>query len=376
MGRRIHTSENGQGFAIPLSPSPELDYDRAFAAADRAFELFFKDGRPVSSPPAVLLAELGMPGEEAPDRANRQAIPFLTRWLIEKSHSLRYTDPQEMLHWALLSRLAAEGCSSEAAGSRAKRADLRADAEAQLSSSLRVLGRIEEAEGCLQTAWRELERGTGDVEVRATLLSKTASLLTLKKEFQLAGDLSAAASTIYRELGMRHRSAVAKVTGAIATLYSGDPESASRTLLTTLGDIDADEDPTLPLVVRTNLARCYVDLGEPAKALATHRGGERSRHEVEPLIGLRQSWLEGVLMSSLQEGSAAARILGRVRHGYVERKLAREAIVVTRDLVRTLEDLGEKQEAWTLLDETAAWIRQMTFGPATRQFFDELCATG
>ncbi len=365
-----------QGSETPLTPNAELDYERAFAAAERTLGFFLADGKPLAGPPGALLAELGLPGAAASDRANRLAIPFLTRWLIEKSHSLRYTDPREMLHWALMGRLAAEGCSAVATGSEAKRADLRADAEAQLSSSLRVLGRIEDAESCMRTAWRELERGTGDAEVRAMVFSQTTSLLTLQKEFQLAIDLSAAAASTYLELGMKNRSAIAKVTGATALLYSGDPERASRILMGTLHEIDSEEDPTLALVVRNNLARCYLDLGEPAKALTIHRGGQEIRQDLEPLILLRRDWQEGLLLHSLGEGTAATRTLGRVRRGYVERRLAREAIVVTRDLVRTLAEIGEGERASSLLEETAEWMRGMSFGPETWQFFDELRAAG
>jgi tetratricopeptide (TPR) repeat protein len=387
--RRLRALDSGHPLARPsrlrdpdaqIFSAPEFDYSRAFANAERTLDFFLDRGQPVDAPPGVLLAELGLPRaglDEAagPLSANRLAIPFLTRWLVEKSHCLRYSSAQEMLHWALMGRLAADGCSPQAAGNEAKRSDLQAAAEAQLSTALRVLGRVAEADECMRNAWTHLERGTGDPEIRATVLGKTTSLLTLQKDFQLAIDLSFEASTTYEQLGMWHRSAVARVTGAIAMLYSGHPERASHALQQALPEIDPQEDPTLLHVTRHNLIRCYFDLGEPAKALAAHQSWPRVRHNLEPLILLRMDWQQALLREALNDRASAARMLGQVRRGYVERRLAREAIVVTRDLVRTLEELGERDRASCLLDETADWLQRMGFGLETSQFFAELRAT-
>jgi len=269
--------------------SPPPDYSGAFDNAERTLDFFLDHGQPVDSPPGELLAELGLPAAErgGARSAARLAIPFFTRWLVEQSHSMRYSNPQKMLDCAIVARISAEGCSPQAAGNQAKRADLQAAAQAQLSTSLRVLGRVAEAEECMRSAWAQLERGTGDPEVRATVLGKTTSLLTLQKDFQLAIDLSIEVSATYAHLGMWHRSAVAKVTGAIAMLYSGRPEQASRALQQALPEIDPREDPTILHITRHNLVRCYIDLGEPAKALAAYQGWPSIRHRFEPLIRLR-----------------------------------------------------------------------------------------
>lgn len=362
----------------PLVLSSEVNYDRAFAAAERNLEFFLVEGRPVTGPPGRLLAELGPFEEEGArsgDPAHRLAIPFLTRWLIEKSHSFRYSDPAEMLHWALMARLAGAGCSSNAAGNQAKLADLRARAEAQLSNALRVTGRIGEAEDCMKTAWDELARGTGDPELRATIFLQTTSLLILQKNFQLATDLSLDASLAYEDLGSRHRSAAAKVTGATAVLYNGDPEGAADILQQALPQISLEEDPNLLVVTRHNLVRCYIDLGLPAKALAAHQRLQRVRLDIEPLILLRMDWHEALLLGMLQDPRASAQLLSRVRRRYIERHLVREAIVATRDLAKVLTEIGESERAAIVLEETAEWIRGMSFGSEASSFFAELQPT-
>jgi tetratricopeptide (TPR) repeat protein len=383
--RRLQAIDPGHPLARPLgrrrppadrggSPSP--DYSAAFDNAERTLDFFLDQGQPVESPPGELLAELGMPAVEwagiAGHRAARHAIPFFTRWLVEQSHRLRYSNPEQMLDCALVGRLAAEGCSPQAVGSQAKRADLRASAEAQLSTALRVLGRVEEAEECMRSAWTHLERGTGDPEIRATVLDKTTSLLTLQKDFQLAIDLSIEVSATFASLGMWHRSAVAKVTGAIAMLYSGRPEHASRALRQALPEIDAREDPTILHITRHNLVRCYFDLGETERALATYQGWPRIPLRLEPLIQLRTDWQQALLLAALGERLSAVRILDQVRRGYVERRLAREVIVVTGDLARTLEEMGERERASYLLEDTADWIEHGSFGPEMTRFFAEL----
>lgn len=364
----------------PRREQPRFDYERAFATAEKTLSFFLDRGEPVSNPPGELLAELGFPMEslneaQAGSRDRRLAIPFLTRWLVEKSHSLRFTDPEEMLHWAHLASLTAESCSAMIAGSEGKRADLQAVAKAQFGNALRVLGRVEEAEDLLKSAWRNLERGTGDPELRATIFAKTTSLLTVQKNFPMAIDLALEASATYQKLGMHHHSASVRVVGANAMLYAGDPELASRELQQALPEIDPEEDPTLVLATRINLVRCYVDLGEPAKALAAHRAWPKIRRQVEPLLLLRMDWQEAFLLHTLGDTSAAARMFGQARRGYMDRRLAREAILATSHLVRALEELGERERASCIFDETARWIQRMGFGPDASQFFAELRAT-
>ncbi|HEY8019847.1 MAG TPA: tetratricopeptide repeat protein [Thermoanaerobaculia bacterium] len=353
----------------------QFDYSRTLARAERTIDLFFTNGRPVEAPPGILLAELGLPVESAqfaPGGEFQTAIPFLTRWLIEKSHAIRYSNPEEMLHWALMARVAACGCTPDSAGSKAKLSDLRAEAEAQCSNALRVLGRLVEAEDTMKMAWRYLERGTGNPELRAAVFARTASLLTLQRKFQAASELAHEASVYFEDLGMKHRSASAEVTGAIATLYSGDPEQASRLFCRLLPKIPRREDPSLFLAARINLVACYVDLGKLPEARQAYRALPPTNPDSEPLILLRMEWQKGLLLNALQERISASQTLGRVRKAYIERRLAREAIVVTRDLMRTFEHLGEGGKAAILREETASWLQSMKFGAEASRFFQEL----
>jgi hypothetical protein len=59
----------------------------------------------------------------------------------------------------------------------------------------------------------------------------------------------------------------------------------------------------------------------------------------------------------------------------MERRLAREAIVVTRDLTTTFAELGEDERVSCLLEDTADWIQRMSFGAETSRFFAELRRT-
>src|SRR5262249_11090776 len=176
------------------------------------------------------------------------------------------------------------------------------------------------------------------------------------------------AALTFSALGMSHRSASAKISGAVAVLYDGDPDRASRAFWESLQDIDVKEDPTLLLAARINLVRCYVDLGRPAGVRRAYQVLQQTKLGNAPLVALRLEWQKGLVLNVLDERAEAARTLGRVRSAFIERRLAREAIVVTRDLAQTFEHLGESERASSLRTETASWLQRMNFGSETSRF--------
>jgi len=341
------------------------NYERAFARAEKTLSAFLDRGRPVEQPPQDLLAELfPFPPEEQTEPSDRRfAIPQLVRWLIERSHAIRYRDIEEMLHLARLARLAVEACSVETVGSPQKLADLRIQAWGHFANSLRVCGRLEEAEQAFAVAEGHLPEGSGDPLIRAFLLERMGSLHTSQRRFQRATELLEEAERLYQEMGVRWLRARSQILRGISLLYSGEPEEASRLLRQAIPLIDPDEDPYLLLAARHNLVQCLIDLDRPHEALALyHEIRELNRQFTDPLIQLRNTWQEGKLLRELGHMGPAEEKLQKARRGFMERGLAYEVAVVSLDLANVYAKMGCTEEVNQLISETLPIFRALRIG--------------
>ena len=341
----------------------ERGYGQAFAAAGRALASFLAEGSLPAERPETLLAELAaLPCEEQIHRAAdpRFSTPLLIHRLLEDSHALRYENPDRMLHLAELARRAAEACSVEAAGSGPRLADLRAQAWRQVANALRVCGRLQEAEDAFAAAQRFRGEGTGDPRLRALLCEQMASLSIFQRRFQAAVDLAEEAGRIYRELDERTSLASTMVQRAVAALYSGEADLAVRLLNRALPLIDPAADPHLLLAACHNLVRCYIDLGQPDRALSIHSETRDLYRSLEdPLIVLRAGWQEGQLLRDLGHLRAAEAALRLARQGFQERGLRFEVAVVSLDLAGVYIRLGATEDLERTLAETAAIFRAL-----------------
>ncbi len=341
----------------------ERGYGQAFAAAGRALAEVLAEGRSPVQQPEELLAELAaLPREEQLHRAAdpRFASPPLVRRLLADSQAVRYDDPGRMLHLAELARRAAEGCSVESAGSAPRLADLLAQAWRQVANALRVCGHLYEAEEAFAAAQRFRGQGTGDPRLRALLCEQTASLYIFQRRFQEATDLAEEAGRIYRELDERTSLASTMVQRAVASLYGGEADLAVRLLNRALPLIDPAADPHLLLAACHNLVRCYIDLGEPDRALEIHSEVRDLYCSVEdPLIQLRAGWQEGQILRDLGHLRAAEVALRQARGGFEERGLFYELAVISLDLAGIQIRLGASEELEQTLGETAAAFRAL-----------------
>jgi len=332
------------------------DYSRAFSSAEQAFAAFCAEGRAPESTPEQLMAELApLPlGEQARwvSSYSRFANPQLVRRLVESSHGSRYENPARMLHLANLARLAAEACTVAVAGSAPRLADLRAQGWRQYSNSLRVAGRLREAEEALVTAQRLCSEGTGDPPLRASLFEQTASQRIFQRRFDEAVEAADEAGRIYRSLGESQAQASTLVQKAIALLYSGEAEAAVRILNRAIPLIDQEGDPHLLLAACHNLIRCYIDLERPEQALSLYFEAKDLYKELtDSLISLRAGWQEGQLLRDLGHLKAAEEALLRARQGFMDRDLSYEAAVVSLDLAAVYLKLNEVQSLQRTVEE-------------------------
>ena len=325
------------------------DYSAAFAAAERSVSAFLTPERIEEIPAPLLLQELEAlePGE----RSRRVsagapfATPSLVRLLVDRSYAFRYKDASEMLQFADLARIAAEGCSPDQAGGEMRLADLRTRAWGQLASALRVGDRPHEAEAALATAREYRERGTGDPMLRAWMLERTSSLLVFQGRFNEAIEMYEEAGQIYEELAQSDKLTGIMVYKAIAFVYSGEAERAVPILNQAIPLINSEEDPHLLFAACHNLIWCYVDLDRPEQALMLYNEARELYQEFDdPLILLRATWQEGRLLRDLGHLRAAETTLLRARKGFLEKELIHEVALISLDLATVYVKLGLVEE--------------------------------
>ncbi|MFY9819988.1 MAG: tetratricopeptide repeat protein [Thermoanaerobaculia bacterium] len=349
---RLLTLRDGDSFQEGSSTpraAGGYDYERAFAAADRAVAALLTQELPAEIPADALMAELlELPtNRQAPHMGgqSRFGSPPFIRLLIQQSHAARYRNVDQMLHLANLARLAAESCSPEQAGNALRLADLQTRAWGQYGNALRVCGKPREAEEAFATAQARRQQGTGDPTLRAWLFEKITPLYIFRERYDDAVELCEQAAQVHLELGENHLLASALVQKAVACVYSGATELAIRTLNQAIPLIDQEEDPHLLLAACHNLIRCYIDLGRPDQALTVYSETRDLYHEFDdPLILLRALWQEGQLLRDLGHLRAAETALQRSRKGFLEDNLIYEVALVSLDLASVYVKLGLVEE--------------------------------
>ncbi len=366
--RLLHLPGNEPEEVVPTpNDRNQYSYDQAFAGAERALVEFLIPDRPMEQSPEQLAATfvpLSIHDQLSLMKSDqRYATPQMVKWLIERSHAERYSDPEKMLHLAHLAQVAADACVMENVGSKSRLADLRMRAWGHYGNSLRVSGQLQEAEESLGNAVRHADSGTGDPPLQARLFEQLASLRTFQRRFEEAIDLAEKAGEIYRELGETHLLASSLVHKAIASLYAGEVESAAGILNTAIPLIDREEDPHLLLAACHNLVRCYIDLGRPEQALSLYLEVRDLYHEFKDiLIQLRAFWQEGQLLRDLGHPRIARETLLRARQGFIARGLTYEVAMVSLDLASVYVKLGAIEDVKQTISETMPIFRALRVG--------------
>ena len=329
---------------------PGFDYHFSFAAAERKLAAFFAtETPPAESPSHVLAGIFLLPYEEQARSVSTDPgfwYPEIVRHLIDRSHAVRYEEPQTMLQLALLARLVAEKCSVEVAGSAERLADIKAQAWGHLGNSFRVSGELPKAEEALSIAQQCRRAGTGDPPLYARLLEQWSSLRTFQRRFAEAMALADEAGRIYRDLEDFNKLAGSLQSKAIAAIYAGQVEYAIHLLNQAIPLIDPAENPQLLFSACHNLIRCYIDEEKPEQALSLYFEARELYREASEhtTIMLRAAWHEGKILRDLGHLQAAELALRHAHQGFLNEKLLYEVAVVSLDLAAVYVRLGKTEE--------------------------------
>jgi tetratricopeptide (TPR) repeat protein len=353
-----------------FSNSKDFDYSKAFAGAEHSLAAFFAQGKPPEASPELLLEELeSLAAEERMEKVqaeSRFGHPQLVECIIERSHTLRYQSPDEMLSFAHLAVLASERCSLEAAGSDQQLHDLRARSWMQYANALRVGNRFDEADNAFMTAAQSREKGTGDPLLRARLFEQIASLRTYQSRYREAIELAEEAGEVYRDLGENHSLASTMIQSAVATLYANDPEGAIMILNEAIPLIDPEKNPHLLLAACHNMVHSYITLDRPEQALSLYFETRSLYKDFEDdLILLRVGWQEGQLLRDLGHLEAAETALLQARKGFVEQNLSHEVALVSLDLAWVYVKLGRIEQLKRTVTEAIPIFQALRVGRET-----------
>jgi len=345
---------------------PEDAYDAVFARLEASSPHGTGGGAqlPVDATAKALLAELDAqpkPRQELLARNSRRYLSAnLARLLAERSYELRFQDPRSMLHAARLGASIAERLTTVNPEEEAQLADVRALCFSQLCNALRIPGDLGSAEQALDAAYRALRQGTGNLFLRASIFERLGSLRKWQCQYEAAIHAYEEAVEIYRDHGRRHELASALVGQAIATVSAGDPEGALSLLFEAIPKIEGERDPRLTLAACHNVVSAQIDAGQIEDASLKWIELRFLYEQIgDPLMRLREKWLEGRLLIAQGVIKAGIRLLEKTREAYRERGLPYDAAVIALEIAQGHLRLGRVDRVRDLVAETLPMFRDL-----------------
>jgi hypothetical protein len=236
-----------------------------------------------------------------------------------------------MVRLANMARLVASQVSPERYGAGPV-ADLEARVLAELANAYRVAEDMEAAEDAMALAEERQREGTGDLLVKALLLSLTAALRRDQDRPDLGAKLLRRAHALYLQLGERHLAGRALVSRGLYTADAGDLRAALDLLATGVAAIDPDRDPGLLAMAEQNIAWTFV-LGGRFVEARERLGACAGRHiQTDELMLARIEWLEGRIALGLGDRRRAETAFRGVQGVFLTAGQPGNAALVAQDL--------------------------------------------
>jgi tetratricopeptide (TPR) repeat protein len=337
---------------VEISAEMDAAYDSAISAA-YATALAKTGGVGHGDPARVVRGAEGLPLPGEPGFAT----PDVCETLLDRSFSLRFSDPAAMLRLAELAAQAAEKLDVEVYGAE-NAADCQARSWAEVANAHRIIGDLPEADRMMTRAVDCRSRGTGDARLLARLSDLAASIACAQRRFDQAFRLLDIAYSIYIKLGDRHAAGVVLITRGLYSGYTGDPLEGIRFLVHGLNTMDRGRDPKLAFLALHNIALLRVELGEYEEA-------RRSLRLMKPLyvqfndeiVNIKLRWIEGQIATGLGELAEAEEAFAEARDRFDQIGLGYRAALVSLDLVSVWLQQGRTGEIRQLVGELLVTFR-------------------
>lgn len=279
--------------------------------------------------------------------------------LLERSFSLRETDPACMLRLANAARQLADGLDPEAHGSGLCN-DLRAKAWAFWANALRINDDLTQAEIAMARAFELRLEGTGDALLLARLADLKASLCNARREFAESHRCLDLALAIHRRYSESHEIARVLVLKGVTAGCCGDAATGIQYLAQSLTLIDRQRDPYLVFRALHNILFLRVELGE-------YEAADKQLRRMRPLYTrfasavprLKAAMLAGEIAAGLGDLEAAETYLREAREGYERAQLGYMGSLTSLSLASVLLRKGRAAEVRELVMGSVAAFQGM-----------------
>lgn len=344
--------ESGEPPEVTLSPEEDAAYD---AALERAISFTLRKERELlENGKREVLALLSDPSlESLPEiPPHLRGVPMFEA-LLERSWSLRYEDPEQMVRLADWARVLSERLPTWQV-SDAHATDCQCRAWIELGNAHRVADDLYEAELALGRATELFLLGTQDGLLAGRLFEVQASVYGDRRRFDLAESALDLVLAIARQREDEHLAGRTLLKKGMYVGYQGQAEEAICVIEAGLKLVDRLREPQLVFTASHNKARLLVDCGRFREArvelfhlyrLNPNPGG-RVNH-------LKVRWLEGQIHAGLGDLDRAERVLRDVHLEFEAMELGYKAALAGLELGAVLLRQDRLDEACDEIIEAA-----------------------
>jgi len=243
--------------------------------------------------------------------------PMLMQALVERSQTLRYENPAEMVRLARFAAIFTRLISAERY-SQERVTNLHFFALTELANAYRVADTLDEAQQVLNRA-TDLLGKVSDPLLRARFFIVQADIDGSNRRYAPALDTLDLAYVSYMRHGEIHLAGRTLIKKAMYVGYGGDPQGAIDLLQEGIASVDEPREPSLVASAFQNLVYWLTESGRFREArLGLWEVRKRSQFLTGRINELKIRWLEGRISAGLGELDRAERDLLYAKEGFAE----------------------------------------------------------